>query len=91
MVKARIEIRDSGGEILAFVDKDDVLGTSFTVTDGEGSVLLRFYNGGLPSRNPDLFSAGDDLIKWTDSLQSQELLYRQLIAIPAFIKIMFGK
>jgi hypothetical protein len=91
MVKTEIEINDGKGMFLGKVKKDDVLATSFTVFDQDENKLIRFYNGGLPSRNYDYWSSSDDLIKITDNLSSQELLFMQTIALPAFLKMKYKK
>lgn len=91
LLKARIEIRDGSDALIGLVIKDDLLGTSFTIIDHQELKLIQFYNGGLPSRNFDYFSSSDDLIKIAPNLASQERLYMQVIALPAFIKMMFRK
>ncbi|WP_426451868.1 hypothetical protein ACP26L_07135 [Paenibacillus sp. S-38] len=90
-VKARMELRDRNGLTTGGVESDDLLGTSFRILDASGRELIRFYNGGLPSRNGDAFSGGADLIKISPELAGEPGAYLQFIAVPALIKVVFSR
>ncbi|MDO3676699.1 hypothetical protein [Paenibacillus ehimensis] len=91
MLKAQIAVSDQNGTTIGWVNKDDLLGTTFHIADGSGQQIIRFFNGGLPSRNFDYFTSGDDLINISGGLASDERLYLRFIGLPAFIKIWYGK
>ncbi|AFC28280.1 hypothetical protein PM3016_1354 [Paenibacillus mucilaginosus 3016] len=89
--KARMELRDGAGLPAGEVGSDDLLGTSFRVRDASGRELVRFYNGGLPSRNGDAFSSDADLVKVSAGLAGEPEAYVRFIAVPALIKIVFSR
>ncbi|MBM7583485.1 hypothetical protein JOC86_000022 [Bacillus pakistanensis] len=90
-MRAEIDVYDGKGTMIGKVKKDDVLGTTFTVFDQDEHTIMRFYNGGLPSKNYDYWSSSDDLIKIMGNLSTHELLFRQTIALPAFLKMKYKK
>lgn len=90
MVKVQIEVKNGDGNAVGIV-KGDSMGTIFSVVDHQGATLMKFYNGGLPSRNYDYFSSSDDLVKIVGDITSDERLYKQIVALPAFIKIFYSR
>jgi hypothetical protein len=63
----------------------------FTMRDSSGSILMEFWNRGLPSKNQSYFTMSDDLIRFQGNWTSNERLYLQIIAVPAIIKMNYRK
>ncbi|MCZ8522471.1 MULTISPECIES: hypothetical protein [Paenibacillus] len=89
--KAQMDIRDGAGCRIGELRSDDLLGTSFRITDASGREVIRFYNGGLPSRNMDAFSGGADLIKLRPQLAEDPEDDLRFIALPALLKVVFKR
>ncbi|WP_166239710.1 hypothetical protein [Paenibacillus turpanensis] len=91
MIKAEISVFDTQDTLIGTTKSKDLIGSEFVINDAEQNNLMTFINAGTPSRNRDSFTMSDDLLKLRVPLHEDKLRYMQFIALPAFIKIIFGK